>query len=163
MVTISQDAKKLLKNVIRHTDVHNKLQEQEEMWRIHRKRKNMREHRHCSENTDEKRTKHDKLSKKSTSAKPSSFFYTRKLLELEENDKDRWAHSGYRELYPEKFNPDLTSQAKSNLSKKWKKKSKTHKKSKHKKCDKLSKSLSKSDRKFKRKKSKSSTKDKEQL
>ncbi|XP_067307875.1 NKAP domain containing 1 isoform X2 [Pseudorasbora parva] len=33
-------------------------------------------------------------------------YWTRKLYEFESNDPDRWGHSGFKELYPEEFNPD---------------------------------------------------------
>uniref|UniRef100_A0A1X7SGD7 Uncharacterized protein n=1 Tax=Amphimedon queenslandica TaxID=400682 RepID=A0A1X7SGD7_AMPQE len=33
----------------------------------------------------------------------SSTYWTRQLMKVEENDPDRWGHSGYKELYPEEF------------------------------------------------------------
>ncbi|XP_072547290.1 uncharacterized protein NKAPD1 isoform X2 [Salminus brasiliensis] len=33
-------------------------------------------------------------------------YWTRKLYEFEENDPDRWGHSGFKELYPEEFQSD---------------------------------------------------------
>ncbi|XP_043937098.1 uncharacterized protein NKAPD1 isoform X1 [Protopterus annectens] len=65
--------KVLLRNVIRHTDAHNKIQEETEMWK-------MRE--------IEKQSMTESLKRKYREPSP---------------DPSRWGHSGYMELYPEEF------------------------------------------------------------
>ncbi|XP_078538427.1 uncharacterized protein NKAPD1 [Lissotriton helveticus] len=69
--------KVLLRNVIRHTDAHNKIQEESEMWKIRELEKQTKE-------IYETKQSRDSL------------------------DGARWDHSGYRELYPEEFEPKKT-------------------------------------------------------
>ncbi|KAA8594079.1 hypothetical protein FQN60_004913 [Etheostoma spectabile] len=100
--------KTLLKNVIRHTDAHNKIQEEMEMWKMrnwevhtsHPKHlsdtKNMRGHMHCDRVSDRSRervSEHDDREAR---------YWSRKLYEFEANDPD----SGFKELYPEEFESD---------------------------------------------------------
>ncbi|XP_069081082.1 uncharacterized protein NKAPD1 isoform X1 [Pleurodeles waltl] len=69
--------KVLLRNVIRHTDAHNKIQEESEMWKIRELEK-----------------------------------HTKEIYETKQSrtslDNARWDHSGYKELYPEEFEPKKT-------------------------------------------------------
>ncbi|RMB91982.1 hypothetical protein DUI87_31511 [Hirundo rustica rustica] len=119
--------KVLLRNVIRHTGAHNKLQEETEMWKI-------REWEKQTEETYWKRQSR-MLSDTSSSRMRSDGFdeeghradwrsrnpqlldlveddllrarsWNKKLYECEANMPDRWGHSGYKELYPEEFDTD---------------------------------------------------------
>ncbi|XP_076832209.1 uncharacterized protein NKAPD1 isoform X2 [Brachyhypopomus gauderio] len=111
--------KVLLRNIIRHTDAHNKIQEESEMWRqrdmelqappasasSHRwtstgpcARGNM----HCDRYFLEGSTQ-DRLGERD---EREACYWTRKLYEFEARDTDRWGHSGFKELYPEEFESD---------------------------------------------------------
>ncbi|XP_042342670.1 NKAP domain containing 1 [Plectropomus leopardus] len=104
--------KTLLRNVIRHTDAHNKIQEEMEMWKMrdwevhgaHRKHlsdaKSLSGQMHCDRVSNQPRervSEHDDRGAR---------YWSRKLDEFEANDPDRWGHSGFRELYPEEFESD---------------------------------------------------------
>ncbi|XP_072094658.1 LOW QUALITY PROTEIN: uncharacterized protein NKAPD1 [Mobula birostris] len=115
--------KVLLRNVIRHTDAHNKIQEESEMWKIREKEKQasrMRFHRQRRPSTslpgnrmrcdgyDEEDDSHEtNFAARKVLAAPQdereSRYWTKKLYEFEASDPNRWGHSGYKELYPEEF------------------------------------------------------------
>ncbi|KAM9801388.1 uncharacterized protein NKAPD1 [Neosynchiropus ocellatus] len=104
--------KTLLRNVIRHTDAHNKIQEETEMWKMRGYEVQMSQNKHfpatestrggmhCDRDQSEflsrsrERTEHDDRDAR---------YWTRKLYEFEDKDPDRWGHSGFKELYPEDF------------------------------------------------------------
>ncbi|XP_030633629.1 uncharacterized protein NKAPD1 [Chanos chanos] len=110
--------KTLLRNVIRHTDAHNKIQEESEMWKLrdmekqatsaapskHRLKTDKhlsRGHMHCDRYLDE-----SAVSTQTSREEKEARYWTRKLYEFESNDPDRWGHSGFKELYPEEFKTD---------------------------------------------------------
>ncbi|XP_048837754.1 NKAP domain containing 1 [Brienomyrus brachyistius] len=111
--------KVLLRNVIRHTDAHNKIQEESEMWKLRDMEKQAQErscHRrpapaylargsmHCDRIAAEGRSSsEDRLGERS---EREARYWTRKLYEFEASDPDRWGHSGFKELYPEEFQSD---------------------------------------------------------
>ncbi|KAM3875123.1 uncharacterized protein NKAPD1 [Diretmus argenteus] len=100
--------KVLLRNVIRHTDAHNKIQEESEMWKMRGWEKQtshdkpssapecMRGSMHCDRVSDYSR---DQMGCREREGR----YWTRKLYEFEAGDPDRWGHSGFKELYPEEF------------------------------------------------------------
>ncbi|KAJ8391251.1 hypothetical protein AAFF_G00095180 [Aldrovandia affinis] len=108
--------KVLLRNVIRHTDAHNKIQEESEMWKmrdmerqapgdpvmLHRRTPaHMRRgHMHCDRFLDE-----SSASTRDRSEEQETRYWTRKLYDFEASDPNRWGHSGFKELYPEEFEP----------------------------------------------------------
>lgn len=105
----------LLRNVIRHTDAHNKIQEESEMWKQRQWEKqpthfpsteSIRGSMHC-DRVSESRSKTGR--RESTSGRVDereARYWSRKLYEFEANDPDRWGHSGFKELYPEEFKSD---------------------------------------------------------
>lgn len=103
--------KVLLRNVIRHTDAHNKIQEESEMWKLrdlerHAPSTHLPKHRgqlHCDRDLDSEGAMRDRLSERD---EKEARYWTRKLYEFEANDPDRWGHSGFKELYPEEFQSD---------------------------------------------------------
>ncbi|XP_061915921.1 NKAP domain containing 1 isoform X2 [Entelurus aequoreus] len=95
--------KKYLRNIIRHTDAHNKIQEETEMWKMRdmevnhvSDEKTTRGHMHCDRMSYQSRVSSDHDDREAR-------YWTRKLYEFEDNDPDRWGHSGFKELYPEEF------------------------------------------------------------
>ncbi|KAM9113988.1 uncharacterized protein NKAPD1 isoform 1-T2 [Pangshura tecta] len=126
--------KVLLRNVIRHTDAHNKIQEESEMWKIRELEKQTQEtyrwkQGRMSPTTSSSRMRSDGFDEKSQSAdwKAKNFMHVpdmteddllrartwnKKLYECEANMPDRWGHSGYKELYPEEFDTDSDQQEK---------------------------------------------------
>ncbi|KAK5929520.1 hypothetical protein CgunFtcFv8_010745 [Champsocephalus gunnari] len=149
--------KTLLRNVIRHTDAHNKIQEEMEMWKkrnyqVHTSHnthfadtKSERGQMHCdrdqprdlSRGSRERGSEHDEKEAR---------YWSRKLYEFEAKDSDRWGHSGFKELYPEEFERDSSDTKKSGRHKLKKAKSDTEAS--------LSKRSKKSSRKKKKKKKK---------
>ncbi|XP_054251570.1 uncharacterized protein NKAPD1 isoform X2 [Indicator indicator] len=122
--------KVLLRNVIRHTGAHNKIQEETEMWKIREWEKQTeetywkRQSRMLSDTSSRMRS--DGFDEDSHRAdwrtKNSQFLdlveddllrarsWNKKLYECEANMPDRWGHSGYKELYPEEFDTDSDPQ-----------------------------------------------------
>lgn len=114
--------KVLLRNVIRHTDAHNKIQEESEMWKLRdmeRKTSSPRESKHSWSTRSSMHC--DRYLKESEGSargrlggraclserdEREARYWTRKLYEFEANDPDRWGHSGFKELYPEEFQSD---------------------------------------------------------
>ncbi|XP_037265994.1 uncharacterized protein NKAPD1 [Falco rusticolus] len=119
--------KVLLRNVIRHTGAHNKIQEETEMWKIREWEKQTeetywkRQSRMLSD-TSSSRMRSDGFDEEGHRAdwktRNSQFLdlveddllrarsWNKKLYECEANMPDRWGHSGYKELYPEEFDTD---------------------------------------------------------
>ncbi|XP_076969050.1 uncharacterized protein NKAPD1 isoform X2 [Tamandua tetradactyla] len=166
--------KVLLRNVIRHTDAHNKIQEESDMWKIRELEKQMEDayqgtkrkvlpsssSRMRSDGFDEEsqrdywRTKHEisgTLEDDFLKAKS----WNKKLYDYEANMPDRWGHSGYKELYPEEFETDSDQQDIINGRKTSPQlKSSTHESRKHKKSKKSHKKKQKKRSHKKQKKSK---------
>ncbi|CAG6001373.1 unnamed protein product, partial [Menidia menidia] len=145
--------KTLLRNVIRHTDAHNKIQEETEMWKMrgweiqtsHPKQcpdtDTMRGRMHCDRGSDQLRSRNAVSEHDDREAR----YWTRKLYEFEATDPDRWGHGGFKELYPEEFESDgETGDARKKIGRHKLKKSDTG----------LSKRSKKSSRKKKKKKKK---------
>ncbi|XP_006890840.1 PREDICTED: uncharacterized protein C11orf57 homolog isoform X1 [Elephantulus edwardii] len=166
--------KVLLRNVIRHTDAHNKIQEESDMWKIRELEKQMEDayrgtkrkmlpgnsSRMRSDGFDEEsqrdywRPRHDisgTLEDDFLKAKS----WNKKLYDYEANMPDRWGHSGYKELYPEEFETDSSDQQDVVNGKKAspQEKSTTHESRKHKKSKKSHKKKQKK-KSHKKKKSK---------
>ncbi|KAL8173560.1 UNVERIFIED_CONTAM: hypothetical protein K2H54_007930 [Gekko kuhli] len=120
--------KVLLRNVIRHTDAHNKIQEESEMWKIREMEKQTEEvyrgkqksllsnsssSRMRSDGFDEDSQHHDwkvrnfaPVSVTTEDDLRHARYWNKKLYECEASMPDRWGHSGYKELYPEEFDTD---------------------------------------------------------
>ncbi|XP_057622733.1 uncharacterized protein NKAPD1 [Chionomys nivalis] len=121
--------KVLLRNVIRHTDAHNKIQEESDMWKIRELEKQMEDayqgtrrnmvpsssSRMRSDGFDEESQRDYWRPKNEISGALEDDFlkaksWNKKLYEYESNMPDRWGHSGYKELYPEEFETDSSDQ-----------------------------------------------------
>ncbi|XP_028931886.1 uncharacterized protein NKAPD1 isoform X2 [Ornithorhynchus anatinus] len=121
--------KVLLRNVIRHTDAHNKIQEESDMWKIRELERQMEESsrrvprrpspgrssRMRSDGFDEESRRADGRVQREMSGAPEddalrARFWNRRLYECEAAMPDRWGHSGYKELYPEEFDTDSDQQ-----------------------------------------------------
>uniref|UniRef100_A0A4W5QAJ2 NKAP domain containing 1 n=1 Tax=Hucho hucho TaxID=62062 RepID=A0A4W5QAJ2_9TELE len=155
--------KVLLRNVIRHTDAHNKIQEESEMWKLRGMEKGpstshrpmppasnpSRSYMHCDRVEDGsvdrlgdrlRRREHD-----SSQDEREARYWTKKLYDFEANDPDRWGHSGFKELYPEEFKSDWERDRGDDQNGHWRKKKSRLKTAK-------SKHLKKSSKKKKKKK-----------
>ncbi|XP_071432246.1 uncharacterized protein NKAPD1 isoform X2 [Pithys albifrons albifrons] len=122
--------KVLLRNVIRHTGAHNKLQEETEMWKIREWEKQTeetywkRQSRMLADTSSRMRSDgfDDEGHRAEWKTRNSQFLdlveddllrarsWNKKLYECEANMPDRWGHSGYKELYPEEFDTDSDQQ-----------------------------------------------------
>ncbi|XP_012865146.1 PREDICTED: uncharacterized protein C11orf57 homolog isoform X2 [Dipodomys ordii] len=121
--------KVLLRNVIRHTDAHNKIQEESDMWKIRELEKQMEDayqgtkrkmlpsssSRMRSDGFDEESQRDYWRPKNEISGTVEDDFlksksWNKKLYNYEANMPDRWGHSGYKELYPEEFETDSDHQ-----------------------------------------------------
>uniref|UniRef100_W5M058 NKAP domain containing 1 n=1 Tax=Lepisosteus oculatus TaxID=7918 RepID=W5M058_LEPOC len=124
--------KVLLRNVIRHTDAHNKvgqIQEESEMWKMREKeRQTLGDHarwhrrkldhdlsrgRMRCDGFDEEELPGDGGAATAQSSEGDvreARHWTKKLYEFEAGDPDRWGHSGFKELYPEEFETDSDQQ-----------------------------------------------------
>ncbi|KAM5318012.1 uncharacterized protein NKAPD1 isoform 1-T3 [Glossophaga mutica] len=166
--------KVLLRNVIRHTDAHNKIQEESDMWKIRELEKQMEDayrgtkrkmlpsssSRMRSDGFDEESQRdHWRPRNEISGALEDDFLkaksWNKKLYDYEANMPDRWGHSGYKELYPEEFETDSDQQDITNGKKRSPQvKSSTHESHKHKKSKKSHKKKQKKKSRKKQKKSK---------
>ncbi|XP_058401207.1 uncharacterized protein NKAPD1 isoform X2 [Diceros bicornis minor] len=166
--------KVLLRNVIRHTDAHNKIQEESDMWKIRELEKQMEDayqgtkrkmlpsssSRMRSDGFDEESQRDYWRPKNEISGTLEDDFlkaksWNKKLYDYEANMPDRWGHSGYKELYPEEFETDSDQQDITNGKKPSPQvKSSTHESHKHKKSKKSHKKKQKKKSHKKQKKSK---------
>ncbi|XP_014937968.1 uncharacterized protein NKAPD1 isoform X2 [Acinonyx jubatus] len=166
--------KVLLRNVIRHTDAHNKIQEESDMWKIRELEKQMEDayrgtkrkmlpsssSRMRSDGFDEESQRDYWRPKTEISGALEDDFlkaksWNKKLYDYEANMPDRWGHSGYKELYPEEFETDSDQQDITNGKKTSPQvKSSTHESHKHKKSKKSHKKKQKKKSHKKQKKSK---------
>ncbi|KAF6298862.1 hypothetical protein mRhiFer1_008914 [Rhinolophus ferrumequinum] len=149
--------KVLLRNVIQHTDAHNKIQEESDIWKIRELEKQMENaywgtkrkmlpsssSQMRSDGFDEE-TQRDFWRPKNeiSGALEDNFLkaksWNKKLYDYEADMPDRWGHSGYKELYPEEFETDSSDQQDITNGKKTSPqvKSSTHESHKHKKSKK---------------------------
>ncbi|EHB08827.1 hypothetical protein GW7_12279 [Heterocephalus glaber] len=114
--------KVLLRNVIWHTDAHNKIQEESDMWKIREIEKQMDDtypetkrkmlpsssSQMRSNGFDEESQRECWRPKTEISGTLEDDFlkaksWNKKLYDYEANMPERWGHSGYKELYPEEF------------------------------------------------------------
>ncbi|XP_006217928.1 uncharacterized protein NKAPD1 isoform X2 [Vicugna pacos] len=166
--------KVLLRNVIRHTDAHNKIQEESDMWKVRELEKQMEDayrgtkrkmlpsssSRMRSDGFDEEAQSDYWRPKNEISGALDDDFlkaksWNKKLHDYEANMPDRWGHSGYKELYPEEFETDSDQQDITNGKKTSpQEKSSTHESHKHKKSKKSHKKKQKKKSHKKQKKSK---------
>lgn len=167
--------KVLLRNVIRHTDAHNKIQEESDMWKIRELEKQMDDayrgtkrkmvpsssSRMRSDGFDEESQRDYWRPKNEICGALDDGFlkaksWNKKLYDYEANMPDRWGHSGYKELYPEEFETDSSDQQDITNGKKTSPqvKSSTHESHKHKKSKKSHKKKQKKKSHKKQKKSK---------
>ncbi|XP_020039701.2 uncharacterized protein NKAPD1 [Castor canadensis] len=166
--------KVLLRNVIRHTDAHNKIQEESDMWKIRELEKQMEDayqgtkrrmlpsssSRMRSDGFDEESQRDYWRPKNEISGAVEDDFlkaksWNKKLYNYEANMPDRWGHSGYKELYPEEFETDSDHQDITNGKKTSPQaKSSAHESRKHKKSKKSHKKKQKKKSHKKQKKSK---------
>ncbi|XP_065800812.1 uncharacterized protein NKAPD1 isoform X2 [Muntiacus reevesi] len=166
--------KVLLRNVIRHTDAHNKIQEESDMWKIRELEKQMDDayrgtkrkmlpsssSRMRSDGFDEESQRDYWRPKNEICGALDDGFlkaksWNKKLYDYEANMPDRWGHSGYKELYPEEFETDSDQQDITNGKKTSPQvKSSTHESHKHKKSKKSHKKKQKKKSHKKQKKSK---------
>ncbi|KAM5246076.1 uncharacterized protein NKAPD1 isoform 2-T2 [Ctenodactylus gundi] len=166
--------KVLLRNVIRHTDAHNKIQEESDMWKIRELEKQMEDayqgtkrkmlpsssSRMRSDGFDDESQREYWRPKNEISGTVEDDFvkaksWNKKLYDYEANMPDRWGHSGYKELYPEEFETDSDQQDITNGKKPSPQvKSSTHESRKHKKSKKSHKKKQKKKSHKKQKKSK---------
>ncbi|CAK7317845.1 Uncharacterized protein NKAPD1 [Vulpes lagopus] len=148
--------KVLLRNVIRHTDAHNKIQEESDMWKIRELEKQMEDayrgtrrkmlpsssSRMRSDGFDEESQRdHWRPKNEISGALEDDFLkaksWNKKLYDYEANMPDRWGHSGHKELYPGEFETDSDQQDITNGKKTSPQvKSSTHESHKHKKSKK---------------------------
>ncbi|XP_027628680.1 uncharacterized protein NKAPD1 isoform X2 [Tupaia chinensis] len=163
--------KVLLRNVIRHTDAHNKIQEESDMWKIRELEKQMEDayrgtkrkmlpsssSRMRSDGFDEESQRDYWRPKNEISGTLEDDFlktksWNKKLYDYEANMPDRWGHSGYKELYPEEFETDSDQQDITNGKKTSQVKSSTHESRKHKKSKKSHKKKQKKKKSHKKQK-----------
>ncbi|XP_038550081.1 uncharacterized protein NKAPD1 isoform X3 [Micropterus salmoides] len=112
--------KTLLRNVIRHTDAHNKIQEEMEMWKMRDWETATSHHKHLSDTEcvrgrvnrvpDQPRDLSRSRERISEHDDREARYWSRKLYEFKASDPDRWGHSGFKELYPEEFESDRHQQ-----------------------------------------------------
>lgn len=134
----SRAAKDLLRNTISSVDHHNRVLEEQEMWRQWELEQGLTMmvsdeaiKAHCapeepSASSGRKRPRSHSSSGDSNQEAKRSFHWTRQLAMAKETDPERWGHSGYRELYPEEFKPSPPSSSCDGSE--TKKRSKRHKK-----------------------------------
>ncbi|XP_049634640.1 uncharacterized protein NKAPD1 isoform X1 [Suncus etruscus] len=167
--------KVLLRNVIRHTDAHNKIQEESDMWKIRELEKQMEDaYRRPKRKTlpsSSSRMRSDGFDEESqrdywrpnndiSGTMEDDFLKTKswnkRLYDCESNMPDRWGHSGYKELYPEEFETDSSDQQDITNGEKTSPqvKSSTHESHRHKKSKKSHKKKQKKKSHKKQKKSK---------
>uniref|UniRef100_A0A3B5LVS3 Uncharacterized protein n=1 Tax=Xiphophorus couchianus TaxID=32473 RepID=A0A3B5LVS3_9TELE len=122
--------KTLLRNVIRHTDAHNKIQEEMEMWKMRGWEIQASDHKHlpsadimrggmhCDRVSDHPRNTSAGRERASEHDDREARYWTRRLYEFEAGDPDRWGHSGFKELYPEEFDSDRYAKTKAKATEK---------------------------------------------
>lgn len=125
---VSRAGKDLLRNTIRSTDYHNRLLEEEEMWRHWemekgltmmvaddhlKKRMRMDHYPEPSKDSSNQKSSHNYKQEARRDSQRQKHYWTRKLVEAEEKDPQRWGHSGYKELYPEEFEKKTMKRARS--------------------------------------------------
>uniref|UniRef100_A0A8C2X530 Uncharacterized protein n=1 Tax=Cyclopterus lumpus TaxID=8103 RepID=A0A8C2X530_CYCLU len=142
--------KTLLRNVIRHTGAHNKIQEEMEMWKtrnweVHTSHDKHLGQMHCDRVSDQPRDLSRSRERVSEHDDREARYWSRQLYEFKASDPDRWGHSGFKELYPEEFESNSATRKVSRHKRK---------KSKYETEASLSKRSKKSSRKKKKKKKK---------
>ncbi|XP_071958301.1 uncharacterized protein NKAPD1-like [Antedon mediterranea] len=97
-ITVRYLDRKFVKNVIRHTDVHNRRQEQDEMWRARKSelKETSRKRKHSSSHSRSRQKKelNDDYHRLANNVK-------REITKCNPLNSDRWSHNGFLELYPE--------------------------------------------------------------
>ncbi|XP_033122777.1 uncharacterized protein NKAPD1-like isoform X2 [Anneissia japonica] len=119
--------RKFFRNMVRHTNVHNRMQEEQEMWRareVESKQKRKRSHSQSSRRSKHKKSKRvqetDEYHRHANNLK-------RELTKCDPLNSDRWTHNGFLELYPEETNFKISTDEGSEEEGKRKKKRKKHK------------------------------------
>lgn len=122
----------MLANIIRHTDTHNRIIEEEECWKqramqrvneakefhnssdkngfdtMHKKCKWLHESRKVVGKLRAHMDCKDDIERHSYEGREekTGTFWMRQLDNFESRDPERWGHSGYKELYPQDFRSD---------------------------------------------------------
>ncbi|XP_050035541.1 uncharacterized protein NKAPD1-like [Dermacentor andersoni] len=120
-------AKELLRNTISSVDHHNRVLEEQEMWRQWELEKGLT--MMVSDETLRARQHHTRTPKQSSKRRRSP---QQPLPAVSSSSQDRWGHSGYRELYPEEFSPPRIKRRRRSSS--HHKRKSRHRKSHHKKA-----------------------------
>uniref|UniRef100_A0A8C7YV62 NKAP domain containing 1 n=1 Tax=Oryzias sinensis TaxID=183150 RepID=A0A8C7YV62_9TELE len=132
--------KTLLRNVIRHTDAHNKIQEEMEMWKMrgwemqmsHPKqlpfKDNVRGHMHCDRVPDHPRDVSRSQEKASQHDAREARYWTRKLYEFEAGDPDSEKGVSMKKACKRKKSKSDTKKSSRKRKKKKKKKAEDRKK-----------------------------------
>lgn len=126
---LPRESKIMLANIIRHTETHNRIIEEEECWKqrslqrenetkefnyssdrsgfdmMHKKCRWLLESRNAVGQSRAHMDCKDDVQRHSYEGREESTgtFWMRQLDNFESRDPDRWGHSGYKELYPQDF------------------------------------------------------------
>ncbi|CAG5114951.1 unnamed protein product [Candidula unifasciata] len=163
-VGLHQGAKSLIRNVIRHTDTHNRLLEESEMWQTYYRlkrekpdesdnkgnafrdpdvknsflyddRKDMRWERSYRRGLKQAHMDEIAENRQTDIGSSNSTFWMRQLQKVEDNDPERWGHAGFKELYPDAFDSDRSAKNDDAQKKKSLKKTHTRREHKHRSSD----------------------------
>ncbi|XP_072049251.1 uncharacterized protein NKAPD1-like [Amphiura filiformis] len=93
--------RKLLRNVLRHTEVHNRLREEKDMWKQRRDPRDPRDSRNRSRYSDSG----GRGKMRSDTMDDEVDRLTNKIVKHVYSNKnpEKWGHNGFKELYPDEF------------------------------------------------------------